>query len=192
MPNEHLNTILSATLSKKRVADLALLEKNELLDIHELYAYSFHPRQTIAFRASWILETIALTDPVQFVPVASKFLSDFPKQTNPSCQRHFTKILICFQKNTAPPLLQEALAQADREALVSTVFDWLTGPDTPLAVLANCMEILYGFSEEFDWVQEALTYQLTQLMDRGSPALNSRGKRIFQKINRQSPKRVSK
>jgi len=192
MPNEHLNTILSATLSKKRVADLVLMEKSRLLDIHELYAYSFHPRQTIAFRASWILETIALDDPAQFLPVAGKFLSDFPKQKNLSCQRHFTKILMCFQEKTAPPLLQEALARADREALVSTTFDWLMDPDTPLAVLANCMDILYDFSEEFDWVEEALTYQLTQLMDRGSPALNSRGKRVFQKINRKSSRRTSK
>jgi len=188
----NLESILSAALSKNRVAELVLEEKNKLLDIQQLYSLCYHPEQTLAFRASWILETIVLTHPEQLLPVIDKFLSDFPKQKNPSCQRHFTKILMCIQDNNASPLIKEALAQADREVLVSTVFDWLIDPDTPLAVLANCMDILYGFSEEFDWIQEALTYQLTQLMDRGSPALNSRGKRIFQKINRKSSGRASK
>lgn len=179
-----LESILSAALSKSRVAELVLEEKNKLLDIQELYTLCYHPEQTLAFRASWILETIVLTHPEQLLPVIDKFLSDFPKQKNRSCQRHFTKILMCIQDNNASPLLKEALAQADREALVSVVFDWIIDPDTPIAVLANCMDILFSFSKEFDWIREALGHQLDILMDRGSPALNSRGKRIFQKINR--------
>lgn len=68
--------------------------------------------------------------------------------------------------------------------LVTAVFEWLIDPSTPVAVLANCMDILYAFSGEFDWIREELGYQLVILMDRGSPALNSRGKRVFKKLNR--------
>ncbi len=184
MAEANLISIFSATLSKKRVAELIMQGGDQPLDIQELYKHCFHSDQTIAFRAAWVLETIALTAPERFVPVLDLFLADFPKQDNRSCQRHFTKILMCIQDKKAPQSFREALARSDREALITAVFEWLIDPETPVAVSANCMDILYDFGGEFDWIREELWHQLVILMDRGSPALNSRGKRVFKKLNR--------
>lgn len=179
-----LIAILSATLSKKRVAELVLMEKNLLIDINELYELSFHADQVIAFRASWVLETITLSIPERLNPVLHLFLSDFPKQNNRSCQRHFTRILMTMQDKKAPLSYQQSLRAADREALVTTVFEWVIDPETPVAVLANCIDVLYAFCAEFEWIREELGYQLIILMDRGSPALNSRGKRVLRRLNK--------
>lgn len=176
--------ILSATLSKKRVAELVLLEKSKGFAIQELYNYCFHFEPTVAFRASWVLETITLNVPERLNPVLHLFLADFPKQSNRSCQRHFTRILMTVQDKKAPLSYQLALKAADREALVTTVFEWVIDPETPVAVLANCIDVLYAFSGEFEWISEELGYQLVILMDRGSPALNSRGKRVLQRLNK--------
>src|SRR5690606_22592056 len=134
-----LLAILSATLSKKRVAELVSLEKSRIFTIQELYSYCFHSEPTIAFRASWVLETITLTVPERLDPVLHLFLADFSKQSNRSCQRHFTRILMTVQNKKAPKSYQLALKAADREALVTTVFEWVIDPETPVAVLANCI-----------------------------------------------------
>lgn len=182
MSGLNLTDILSATLSKKRVAELVLNIKSELIDIQKLYEYCFHSDKTIAFRASWILETLVLQYPELFFPVLDQFLQDFPNQHNPSCQRHFTRILMTVQDKKSPARFREALGASDREALVEAVFDLLIDPKTPLAVLANSMDVLFAFSTEYDWIRDELSLQLDRLLDRGSPALNSRGKRLLKKM----------
>src|SRR5690606_7339623 len=118
-----------------------------------------------------VLEYIATRAPQRFLPVFTEFMTRLPGQQNPSCQRHFTKILMVITGPKAPPAYQEAYAAADREQLVETVFGWLINPQTPVAVQVNCMDILFNLTAEFGWIGEELQNQVEFLLRDGSAAL---------------------
>lgn len=180
---QKLERFLSATLLDSKVAELVLLGNKTFLTVEEVYRLTFHKNQVLGFRAGWLLESIAESDPGRFAPVLPEFLSGLSGQKNLSCQRHFSKILMFVTDRKAPESYRNALAAADREDIVETVFGWLIDPGTPVAVSANCMDVLYYFSKEFSWVGDELALQVECLMDRGnSPALHSRGKRVLKKL----------
>ncbi|MEC3881274.1 hypothetical protein [Parapedobacter sp. 10938] len=136
----------------------------------------------LAFRAAWLLEYIAVHHPDRFVTIAAPFLTRLPSQKNPSCQRHFTNILRRVTHPRAPQIYRDALFATSREQVVETVFNWFIDPHTPVAVLANCMDVLSDFSEEFEWIREELKQQIEFLLRDGSPAIQSRGKKVLEKL----------
>lgn len=147
----------------------------------ELLAFTFHPDQTTAFRASWILEYTATHAPESFVQVLEAFLASFPQQKNLSSQRHFSNIMLRLLEKKTPELYKirmEALTEAQKEKLVAALFDWLILPETPVAVKANCLEALAYFCADFDWIQEELEQQIDLHLHSGSPALIARGKTV--------------
>lgn len=178
-----LEQFLSATLLQSKVADLVLLGGKSPLSIQEIFELSFHSDQVLGFRAGWLLEAIAEFDAERFTPILPQLLSSLAVQKNLSCQRHFSKILLIMIHPKAPSSYRAALQSVDREPIVETLFSWLIDPQTPVAVLANCMDVLYYFSKEFDWIQKELSLQIEFLMEqRNSPALFSRGKRVLKKL----------
>ena len=180
-----LEQFLSATLLQSKVADLVLLGAKSPFDILEIFELSFHSDQVLGFRAGWLLEAIAEFDSARFAPILPQFLSKMAAQKNLSCQRHFSKILLIMTHPKAPSSYRAALLSTDRESIVETLFSWLIDPQTPVAVLANCMDVLYYLSKEFDWIQKELSLQIEFLMEqRNSPALFSRGKRVLKKLSK--------
>ena len=178
-----LERILSAPLSKKeidRLGDACGTGPTEC--VGTLYRLCFHPHGTMAFRAAWVLESVAERYPDRFGTIASSFLSEIDGQLNRSCQRHFTKILMFMTAPKAPEVYSKAIAQADRERLVETMFDWLIDSRTPVAVAVNCLDVLVYFTAEFDWIAEELEQQIEMRIHEGSPAFDSRGKRILKKL----------
>ncbi|WP_262246619.1 hypothetical protein [Parapedobacter soli] len=166
-----------------RVPDLSALGDDPDVPMAELLDLCYevdHPR--LAFRAAWLLEYIAVQHPDRFSTVAGNFLVRLPTQKNPSCQRHFTNILRRLTHPKAPIPYKNVIHLADREMLVETVFNWLIDPLTPVAVLANCMDVLLSFSEEFEWIREELKQQIEFLLRNGSPAIQSRGKKVLEKL----------
>lgn len=181
-----LEQFLSATLLQSKVADLVLQGAKSPLCIREIFELSYHQDQVLGFRAGWLLEAIAEFDAERFTPILPEFLSSLAAQKNLSCQRHYSKILLMMIHPKAPPSYHAALQTADRESIVETLFSWFIDPRTPVAVLANCMDVLYYFSKEFDWIQKELSLQIEFLMDqRNAPALFSRGKRVLKKLSTQ-------
>src|SRR5690554_5660592 len=178
-----LEQFLSATLLQSKVADLVLLGAKSPLNIRDIFELSFHRDQVLGFRAGWLLEAIAEFEPARFAPILPEFFSRLPVQKNLSCQRHFSKILLLMTHPKAPDSYRAALQATDREPLVETLFAWLIDPRTPVAVVANCMDVLYYFSKEFDWIQKELSLQIEFLMEqRNPPALHSRGKKVLKKL----------
>lgn len=153
-----------------------------LAGLHDLCYDAKHSK--LAFRAAWLLEYIAVHHPDRFIIVASKFLTRLSTQKNPSCQRHFTNILRRLTHPRAPRTYQDALLSTDREQLVETIFNWFIDPRTPVAVQANCMDVLFQLSREFTWIREELKLQVEFLLRDGSPAIQSRGKKVLEKLAR--------
>jgi len=174
---------LSAIRAKTEVLALAASGEEAGVCVDWLHELCYEKDKTPAFRAAWVLEHIAASHPERFVPVVSNFINRLPEQHNPSCQRHFTKILMEITHPKAAKPYRQAYAEIDRERVVETVFGWLIDPCTPVAVQVNCMDILYHMRNEYDWVTAELRQQTEFLMMRhGSAAMLSRGKKIIGKL----------
>lgn len=179
------NRLLGSKANQTRIADLRVLGEDPLVpmvELHNLCYESGYPK--LAFRAAWLLEYITVHHSGRFTSIAGTFLNRLASQENPSCQRHFTNILRVLTHSKAPAPYRNVLLSADREQLVETVFNWFIDPHTPVAVQANCMDVLLYMSSEFEWIRDELKLQIEFLLRDGSPAIQSRGKKVLAKLKR--------
>ncbi|MCP2043936.1 hypothetical protein [Pontibacter sp. HSC-36F09] len=184
MHTEELFEVLSQIQSKAQVQHLAAQANSGKLPVADLLrlCYTQH-KPAVAFRAAWVLEEVAHTYPEQFVPHLPDFVSQLSAQHNLSCQRHFTKILMCCANPKARPIYSTAWsAIPEHEAVVETMFEWLIDPRTPVAVKVNCLDVLAYLQDEFPWIKDELKAQIEFLLKDGSPAMLSRGKRLLKRF----------
>ena len=171
-----------------RIPDLCQLGDDAsvpIVGLHDLCYDTEHSK--LAFRAAWVLEYLVVHYAERFLPVAGDFLRRLGDQQNRSCQRHFTNILIRLTHPKAHKGYREVMRSADREQLVETVFGWFIDPRTPVAIQANCMEVLLHMSDEFEWIKDELKQQINFLLRDGSAAIQSRGKKVLGVLNRLKP-----
>jgi len=188
---EDLRKSIAAMREKGSIKRLALTISQDKVMVEELLDISFDKQGTLAFRASWMLEHIASCFPDRFRPLVPKFIKGLPSQDNKSCQRHYTKILMCLF-NTAPgnPYEDIVTGYKYREDLVDVVFHWYIDSLAPVAVKANCMDVLFYLSGEFDWISEELSMQIESDMRTGSAAIQHRGKKILEKLKRKEGEKI--
>ena len=169
---------LENRISKSEVIRLAGAAETDfsLNDLLQLTLNTEHP--SVAFRSSWLLETIVINHPVKFSPYTYHFLEIYSLQTNPGCQRLFTKVMMLCLKNTE---FGSKKYENILDRIVEATFDWLAG-DTPVAVKVNCMDVLYLLKSRKRWIEEELKAQIEFLMRDGSPAIQSRGRRLLQQF----------
>ena len=153
-------------------------KKIKCTDIIDLCNYQ---NQQIAFRASWVLEFAFGLNNQIFLRQLPAFLNLYPKIKNSSVQRNFTKIMIQLteEKFMGKAKLKPSIFD---ESLTAT-FEWLLNSETPVAVQANTLEIIFQLSAYHYWVLEELTVILEQKLISGSPALLSRSKKILRLIS---------
>ena len=183
MNRSDLIKTLSATLGKTDVKELAALYAINEPDISPLFELTFYPQREVAFRAAWTLELIVLNYPECFRPLLKEFLDRYPDQNNQSCQRHFTRIMMCLtdSKGSAAGRL---FSDENTESIIGKTFEWLIDPNTPVAVQANCIDVLFNLRGMLPWIAEELRSQIVFLLHNGSPALQSRGKAVLKKLER--------
>ena len=170
---------------KMSMPNLAILAADEAIPATRWHMLCYDQQDaSVAFRAAWALEYIATHYPERFVPVFMDFLFRLPSQGNPSCQRHFTKILMLITHAKAPERYRDLYLRADRERLVETIFGWLIEPQTPVAVQVNCLDILFNMTPEFPWIKDELKQQTEFFLRDGSAAMQSRGKKILAKLKK--------
>lgn len=184
MNNQQLQKALSQTLTKADVQQLATLACKGNISTSELLELCFETANpSVAFRAAWVLENVEADQPEVFLPHLPAFIRSLPQQQNASGRRHFTNILLRYTNPKASALRREAWATiADREQVVETVFEWVILPETPVAVRVNCLDILLFLSTEFAWIKEELREQTEFYLKDGSPAMQSRGRRILKRL----------
>lgn len=170
---------LSRRQTKGRAAGLASLCLRGKFKIRDLIDLCFHRDQMLAFHAAWVLENVFLSggagrDDWEY------FFQHYTRQNNGSCQRHFTKIAIHFFTRVGLD------HQIDIESVIERTMEWLAGEDTPLAVKANCIDILYALRDREDWLREELTFQLEHILRHSNSAsLQSRGKKFLGKLTKE-------
>jgi hypothetical protein len=185
MTKEELLKEISQTLFKGKANKLARLAATTQ-NLQQLLDLTFYPKKEIAFRAAWILETVYFNKPVDFIPHLPDFTNAYCLQKNLSCQRHFTKIMMDITSPKSDVFKASVNIAFDIEAVTETTFEWLIDPKTPVAVQANCLDILCHLSPRYDWIQDELVSQTQFLLKNGSAALQSRGKRVLRRLLRAS------
>jgi hypothetical protein len=176
----------TATLIQRISKPISKQEADSLAQVNaqsagELIKLSLLADYELAFRAAWILEQVAFLYDQEFHKLIPDFAAAYIKLENKSCQRHYTKMMMHL---SVPAHIDHHLGGVDLDPIVETTFEWLIDADTPVAVRVNCMDILYNLRKKYDWIAGELEEQIRFQMREGSAALQSRGKRVLQRLSR--------
>ena len=178
MNTNHLFKKLTKPISKKDAVKIAL---NMDCSAKDLIEFSLNPLNEFAFRSSWILEQVFYLRKDSFILYIENFIAAYFQQENHSCQRHFTKIMMTLTQTQSNNFQFDCIDKSQNQ-IIETTFDWLINPKTPVAVKANCMDILMHLSRNHVWIADELCSQVQFLLKDGSAAIQSRGKRILDKL----------
>lgn len=172
--------IFSAIYTKYQVADFSLdiLQGLSLLDLLSLSTYEADKQ--LAFRSAWMFETIVLKDKILLDKYNCQMLiKNLPDLINWSCARSYSKVLMYI---TSPKVGHIHLRNEDVDCIIDVSFRWLTDPSCPVAVAANCMDILDQMSARDSWIKEELHAQVEYLLRiNPTPAIKSRSLKILKK-----------
>ena len=178
MTKEQFIDRIKDRLSRKQLDNLLVQLPQTGVDLPELIGLCFHTDGRIAFRSAWILESVFVSDPQAFTAHLELFLEKYPGQSNPSCRRHFSRILMLVLSDPQRSALPENLLLRATEA----TFNWLIDPETPVAVKANCLDVLFHLRSLEPWIEEELKQEIEFLLKDGSPAMQSRGRKILGRL----------
>src|SRR5690606_2212205 len=144
-----------------------------------LLAYSYHPDNQVSFRAAWLLEHICIKDPAIIAPIYNTFINRLAAQKHWGTIRSYTKIaMLVTKRKTAIPHTKE-----QEEIVIEQCFNWLINIRCPVAVVVNCLDILYNLRKKNPWLEEELKAQIQHLLKNPSPALASRANKILKRIS---------
>ena len=182
MQTEALRQQIETTLTKEKVLNLTEIVKQQYINVKDLIKLTFDADQQIGFRAAWILENLLLKDEMLFLENLDELLLRFPQVNNPSCQRHYVKILMYLTSPEINPVIKIKIGTANLETIVETCFDWLINPKVAIAVKCLCCEVLFNLRNRYYWIDDELARQLEFLMKDGSPGIQSKGKKILKAL----------
>ncbi|MBC7913899.1 MAG: hypothetical protein H7Y07_07235 [Pyrinomonadaceae bacterium] len=180
MTNPELLKILEKNPGKKTVLQLASTAATIPEMTKQLIDLTLLSEKEIAFRAAWILEYHLVSFPDRMLVNLQPFIQAYLLQTNLSCKRHYTKILMHYSHNGRSNILEGY----NLTQIIETTFEWLINPATPVAVQVNCMDILYNLRAHANWVDEELRAQIAFLLKNGSAAMQSRGKKLIKRLSK--------
>jgi hypothetical protein len=183
MSKDELIKELAATFGKMKVDKLVVILKERKFALRDLIDLTFHHDKTIAYRSAWLLENLFLIDPTSYLTDLDYLLDQFKNVKYESCQRHYTKIMMHLTSPKSPVEIKEKLAIIDLEPIVEQCFDWMIDPKVLIAVKVFASETLFNLHQRYPWIKEELTNQLEFLMRNGSPAIQTRGKKLLSKLS---------
>ena len=182
LTSDELIKEISTTMVKTKVVKLSAIIQKQQFSIHDLIDITFHPDKNIAFRAAWILENLFLQKPESYIENLEYLISRIKDVDNPSCKRHYAKVLMHITAPKAPASIRQKLAEIDLEPVVEQLFDWLIDPKILIAVKVFAAEALFNMRSRYDWIAEELSNQVRFLMRDGTAAIQSRGRKILSKL----------
>ena len=169
---------------RKYMEALTVMFCDQQLNLDELLQLTTHQHNRTAFHAGWLLECLILKHSEKFADHIPTIIYYGAIITNQSCQRHFAKVYSALTDRKAPIEVRTALQNIDLEPIVEQCFDRLIDPKTKVAVKVFAAETLCNLSGRYDWIAEELIVQLQYLMQNGSPAIQSAGRRLLNSLRR--------
>lgn len=174
---------IASVMGKTKVNRLVEILAEGDIDLAWLIDLTFHPDNNLSFKSAWLLENLYLKYPESFVPHINYIMGRLKDVKNPSCKRHYAKILMHLSSPKAPKAIKEKLKEVDLEPAIEQCFDWLIDPKVLVAVKAFASEALFNMRRSHTWITEELTRQLEFLMLDGSTAIQTKGKHLLSALN---------
>ncbi|SHG10249.1 hypothetical protein [Pedobacter caeni] len=157
----------------------------EYFQIKDLIDLTFHPKKEVGFRAAWTLEYIFMNHHCAGDHL-DDLLSRFPEQKNPSCMRHYGKILAYLTSKHATGLKEGQLAETNFEPVIDILFSWLIDEKVLVATKVHAMQTLANLAPRYTWIKDELLETIAHLEDQETVAFFGRAKQVkkaLKKIN---------
>ena len=174
---------LSATIGKTKVDKLTVILKEHHFALKDLINLTFHPHKVIAYRAAWLLENLFLQRPESYVNDLGILASRVKEVKNPSCKRHYAKIMMHLTDTKAPAAIRGKIKELDMQPIVEQLFDWIIDPKVLIAVKIFAAQALFNLRERYGWINSELAEQIRFIMRNGTPAIQSRGKKLLGELS---------
>lgn len=173
---------ITATIGKLKVLELGKILHAKKFNLRDLVDVTLYPDDAIAFRAAWLLENVFLQYPDVYLPDLKYLLSKINAVKSAGAKRHYAKIVMHLTDKNAPAVIKAEVDHFDFEPTIEQLFDWMIDPKIKIAVKAFAAEALVNLRNRYDWITEELIEQLQFFMRNGSPAIQSRGKRLLKEL----------
>jgi hypothetical protein len=184
-PQLHTVQLQGVPLSRANIQQLMTLLRNGEVDLDDLIELTAHKHARTAFYAAWLMEDMLTRYADEFVDHWSNIVKYGAMVTNPSCHRHYMKIYSYFTNTKAPALVKAMIINSDMRPVIQQCFDQLTDPRVRVAVKVAAAETLCHLSPRYTWIANELSDQLNLLMQNGSPAILSAGRRLLNVLDQQ-------
>ncbi|MBB6126452.1 hypothetical protein [Mucilaginibacter lappiensis] len=184
LTHQQLIEELSHTLGKTKVLKLTRILEEQHFALRDLIDITFDQDKVIGFRAVWILENMFLKDPEHYLNDLKYFASRFKGVSNPSCMRHYTKLIMYMTDNSSPASVRQKLQTIDLEPVVEQLFDWMIDPKVKVAVKAFAGKALFNLKDRYDWIAEELEGQLQIFLCDKSAGMRSAAKSTLKLIQK--------
>jgi hypothetical protein len=167
---------------KSKVVKLSVIQQKQHFSLREVIDITFHQDKNIAFRAAWILENLFLQKPGGYLNDSIYLLSRIKSVTNPSCKRHYAKIVMHITSLKSPAAIQQELAKIDLEPMVEQLFDWMRDPKVLIAVNVFAAQALFNLRDRYTCIADELANQIQFLMRNGSASIQSKGRKLLSQL----------
>ena len=184
-----MNAVLEFEKQKKRFADWLIKHKlkaispihNDQVQLEKLLPLCFEERKdNLSLHASWLLEKYAKAFPERANLIVPEVIKQLDGIHIEGSQRILGNILI----ETLGKRNNYTLSYKEEEIIIEITFTWLITSGKAVAVVANCFEVLSYLSDKHPWVKDELIAQIDFFMKEGSAAVQARGKKILQKLKK--------
>ncbi|MBK3518090.1 hypothetical protein [Carboxylicivirga marina] len=136
-----------------------------LLELNE------HPKNKIAWRTAYLLDLSHDLNQNVLDEHLELIMQRTPKLTNQSIKRHYMRILS-----------QHDLSEMADGNFLDCCFESLQTEETPIAVKAHCMQIIYDLTKPYPELIPELKAVLENLLPYGSKGEINRARKILSKI----------
>ncbi len=152
----------------KSFKNLALELYQSPQDIQILLNLNEHKDNKIAWRSAYLLDLAHDIDTHVLDGSLEVILQRTPHLTNQSIKRHYLRILS-----------QHDLSELADGHLLDCCFAWLQTEETPIAVKAHCMQIIYNLTSTYPELVPEFRAVLENLLPYGSKGEVNRARKIL-------------
>jgi hypothetical protein len=174
---DEIENLLANNLSQwltKALADEVIKEPELFPLVVDLMLTASHP---VNWRAAWVVDHVHRLEPLMLNGYISLFINTLSQVKSYGVLRHIVRIL-----SLAPITL------ISDGRLVDFCFKQLQSAQTPIAVKAHCMQLVFNLSAEYPELTHELMVFLEVILQTGSKGEISKARKILQSINCISPK----
>jgi hypothetical protein len=169
---EEIEALLSNNLSQwitKILADEVIKEPELLNSVLELMLTASHP---VNWRAAWVVDHVHRLQPKMLNAQVPLFIEKLTQVKSYGVLRHIVKIL-----SLAPITL------ISDGRLVDFCFQQLQSAQTPIAVKAHCMQLIYNLTSEYPELTHEFKVILEVILETGSKGEMSKARKIIHALD---------